>query len=321
MRSDQLLLTGASGFIGSAVLKAASMRGLHVRPVFRTLNSAGQVCNTENNSIIIPSIEANTDWNAALDGVDVVVHCAARAHVMADTSHSESQVLFRSINVDGTLNLARQAAQAGVRRFVFLSSIGVNGVQTFGKPFTASDEVAPHSAYAVSKHEAEVGLRVLASQTGLELVIIRPPLVYGPDAPGNFGSLMRWLGRGWPLPLGAVTKNRRSIVGLDNLIDLIITCVDHPRAVNQTFLVSDGDDISTTEFLRRIGLAMNRSVRLVPIPVALMALAAGVLGKKASAQSLLGSLQVDISKTCELLNWRPPMSIDEGLRRAVQQGL
>jgi nucleoside-diphosphate-sugar epimerase len=270
----------------------------------------------EINPVIIPDINANTDWSAALAGIDVVVHCAARAHVMADTS--PSYALFRSINVDGALNLARQAAHAGVRRFVFLSSIGVNGNQTFGKPFTAHDVAAPHSPYTISKHDAEVSLRELSSQTGLEVVIIRPPLVYGPDAPGNFGSLVRWLGRGWPLPLGAVTRNRRSLVGLNNLVDLIITCVNHPRAANQTFLVSDGVDLSTAEFLRRIGQAINRPACLVPIPVIFIALAAGLLNKRAVSQSLLGSLQVDISKTCELLDWTPPMSLDEGLRRAAQ---
>lgn len=321
MSSDQLLLTGASGFIGSAVFKAAVLRGLIVRPVFRSPNSARQFGSAENNSIIISGADVNTDWSAALAGVDVVVHCAARAHVMDDTSSSESRSLLQSINVDGTLNLARQAAQVGVRRFVFLSSIGVNGMETFGKPFTAHDAAAPHSPYAVSKHEAEVKLRLLASQTGLELVIVRPPLVYGPSAPGNFGSLMRWLGRGWPLPLGAVTKNRRSLVGLDNLVDLIMTCVDHPRAANQTFLVSDGDDLSTTELLSRMGWAMNRPACLVPIPATLMFLVASILGKKYVAQSLLGSLQVDISKTFELLGWKPLVSVNEGLRRAAQEGL
>ncbi len=319
MRADKILLTGASGFIGGAILKAADIRGLPVRPLFRTSDSSIHFSKFEGKGIIISNIGANTDFNAALAGVDVVIHCAALAHVMADTSLSESQVMFRSINVDGTLNLARQAARAGVRRFVFLSSIGVNGVQTFGKPFTAHDEAAPHSAYAVSKYQAEVGLRVLASQTGLELVIVRPPLVYGPSAPGNFGSLMRWLDRGWPLPLGAVTKNRRSMVGLDNLVDLIMICLYHPRALNQTFLVSDGEDLSTTEFLWRLGQAMNRSALLVPVPVGLVALAAVVLGKKSAAQSLLGTLQVDISKTCELLDWKPPMSLDEGLSRAAQR--
>jgi nucleoside-diphosphate-sugar epimerase len=320
-RSDQLLLTGATGFIGRAVSNTAIIRGRLVRPVLRSRNSSGQSGSVPNGSIFVPSIDANTDWSAALAGVDVVVHCAARAHVIADTSTSESQTLFRSINVDGTLNLAHQAAYAGVRRFIFLSSIGVNGVQTFAKPFAAHDAPAPHSPYTVSKHEAEVGLRMLASQTGLEVVIIRPPLVYGPGAPGNFGSLMRWLGRGWPLPFGLVTKNRRSLVGLDNLVDLIMTCVDHPRAANQTFLVSDGYDLSTTELVSRLGHFMNRPARLVPIPVALIDFAAGTLGKRAAAQSLLGSLQVDISKTCEVLDWKPPMSLDEGLRRAVQQRL
>jgi nucleoside-diphosphate-sugar epimerase len=316
MGFDRLMITGASGFIGRAVFKAAVNRNLPVCPVFRSPNSVPKFRNVEINPVIIPDINANTDWSAALAGIDVVVHCAARAHVMADTS--PSYALFRSINVDGALNLARQAAHAGVRRFVFLSSIGVNGNQTFGKPFTAHDVAAPHSPYTISKHDAEVSLRELSSQTGLEVVIIRPPLVYGPDAPGNFGSLVRWLGRGWPLPLGAVTRNRRSLVGLNNLVDLIITCVNHPRAANQTFLVSDGVDLSTAEFLRRIGQAINRPACLVPIPVIFIALAAGLLNKRAVSQSLLGSLQVDISKTCELLDWTPPMSLDEGLRRAAQ---
>ena len=312
----RLLITGANGFVGRALSLEAIAGGLHVRAASRSYSSfpAAIEC------VLVGDIDKSTDWHDALRGCDAVVHLAARAHVMHDTT-SDPLVEYRSINVDGTLNLARQAVQAGVRRFVFMSSIGVNGAQTFGKPFSAHDAAAPHSPYTVSKHEAEVGLRVLASQTGLELVIVRPPLVYGPGAPGNFGSLMRWLGRGWPLPLGAVTKNRRSLVGLDNLVDLIMTCVDHPRAVNQTFLVSDGDDLSTTEFLRRIGQAMNQPSRLVPMPVALMALAAGALGKKAVAQSLLGSLQVDISKTCELLDWKPPMSVNEGLFRAAQQRL
>jgi UDP-glucose 4-epimerase len=260
-------------------------------------------------------LEPATDWSVALGGILVVVHCAARVHVMADTAANPLEE-FRRVNVQGTLNLARQAAAAGVRRFVIVSSIGVNGAETFQRPFTAHDEAAPHSPYAASKYEAELGLQALAAETGLEVVIIRPPLVYGPGAPGNFGSLMRWLKRGVPLPLGAI-HNQRSLVALDNLVDLLVTCITHPAAANQTFLVSDGEDVSTTELLRRMGEAMGRPARLLPVPVSLLKLAAIVVGKPDVAQRLCGSLQVDISKTRQLLSWTPPLSLDEGLRRAA----
>jgi len=222
---------------------------------------------------------------------------------------------FRRVNVQGTLNLARQAAKSGVYRFVFISSVGVNGAATLKKPFTEEDQAQPHSLYAQSKYEAELGLKALATETGMEVVIIRPPLVYGPGAPGNFGSLMRWLQRGIPLPLGAI-HNQRSLVALDNLIDLIVTCIDHPGAANQTFLVSDGEDVSTTELLRRMGRAMNCPARLVPVPAGFLKTAAALLGKRDMAQRLCGSLQVDIRKTREMLGWRPPLTLDQGLKKA-----
>jgi len=243
------------------------------------------------------------------------VHCAARVHVMADTA-ANPLAEFRRVNVQGTLNLARQAAAAGVRRFAFVSSIGVNGAETFGLPFSAQDVAAPHSPYAVSKYEAELGLQALAAETGMEVVIIRPPLVYGLGAPGNFGSLIRWLRRGVPLPLGAI-HNQRSLVSLDNLVDLIVTCLTHPAAINQTFLVSDGEDVSTTELLRRMGQALGRPARLVPVPVSWLKLAAKLVGKPDVAQRLCGSLQVDIEKTRRLLGWTPPLSLDQGLKRAA----
>jgi nucleoside-diphosphate-sugar epimerase len=243
------------------------------------------------------------------------MHCAARVHVMAE-SLADPLAEFRRVNVQGTLNLARQAAAAGVRRFVFVSSIGVNGAETFQQSFTSEDSVAPHSPYAVSKYEAELGLQALAAETGMEVVIIRPPLVYGPGAPGNFGSLMRWLKRGVPLPLGAI-HNQRSLVALDNLVDLIVLCLTHPAAANQTFLVSDGEDVSTSELLRRMGQALDRPARLLPVPQSWLKLAAAMVGKSDVAQRLCGSLQVDISKTRRLLVWTPPISLDEGLRRAA----
>lgn len=314
-----ILITGASGFVGGAVLEAAQKCGMTVRPVFRNPKQAKRCGDSEDQAVAVPTLGAETDWRAALKGIDVVVHCAARAHVMHDTT-SDPLAEFRKVNVDGALNLARQAASAGVRRFVFISSIKVNGEATqLGCPYTAQDTPAPVDAYGISKAESEAGLRLLSQGTGLEVVIVRPPLVYGPGVKGNFASLLAWVRRGMPLPLGAVTQNRRSLVGLDNLVDLILTCVDHPKAANQTFLVSDGEDLSTTELLQRMGKAMNRPARLLPVPASLLAFAARLLGKKAVAQRLLGSLQVDISKTCELLDWTPPVSVDEGLRRAVRR--
>ena len=312
-----LLLTGASGFVGSAVFVAAKKDLFKIKPVLRSQELAIRFEDAE----IVPGLEANTDWSTALLDVDVVVHLGARVHVMHDTT-TDPLTEFRKVNVQGTLNLAQQAAQAGVRRFVFVSSIKVNGEATLPRgSFTADDAPAPEDAYGISKAEAEAGLRQLAQETGMEVVIIRPPLVYGPGVKGNFSNLLRWVARGLPLPLGWTTTNRRSLVGLDNLVDLILTCVQHPKAANQTFLVSDGEDLSTTELLQRMGRAMNRPTRLLPIPAGFLAFAARLLGKAAVAQRLLGSLQVDISKTCELLDWKPSVSVDEGLRRAVQQRL
>lgn len=258
----------------------------------------------------------DTDWGPNLVNVDIVIHLAARAHIMRDTA-IDPLAEFRKVNSQGTLNLARQAAAMGVRRFVFVSSIGVNGAESFDQPFTADDKVAPHSPYAISKFEAEQALQVLAIETGMEVVIIRPPLVYGPDAPGNFGSLMRWLKQGIPLPLGAI-HNLRSLVALDNLVDLIATCITHPAAANQNFLVSDGEDVSTTELLRRMGQAMGCPARLIPVPAGVLKAAAALLGKHDMAQRLCGSLQVDIQKTRQLLGWNPPLTLDQGLKKAAQ---
>jgi len=316
-----VILTGATGFIGGAFLGAAQQRSMKIRSVVRSNEQAKRLTDAKNSVVIVSSIDADTDWSEALVDVDVVVHCAARVQLMYNST-SDPLAEFRKVNVLGTLNLARQAALAGAKRFVFLSSIKVNGEETqLGDPYSAHDVPAPGDAYGASKSEAEASLRLLSLETGMEVVIIRPPLVYGPGVKGNFSNLLRWVDRGLPLPLGAVTTNRRSCVGLDNLVDLILTCIDHPNAANQTFLVSDGEDLSTTDLLRRIGRALNRPARLIPIPVSILNFALSLLGKRAIAQRLLGSLQVDISKTCALLNWMPPVSVDEGLRRAAQQRL
>jgi len=225
---------------------------------------------------------------------------------------------YRLVNVEGTLNLARQAAAAGIKRFIYISSIKVNGESTpLGKPFLSSDIPEPEDPYGVSKREAEQGLMQLAADTGMEVVIIRPPLVYGPGVKGNFATMIKLIDKGLPLPLGAV-HNKRSLVGVDNLVDLIIRCIDHPAAANQVFLAGDGEDLSTTELLRGVANAMGKPARLIPVPVGLLQLSATLLGKEAVAQRLLGSLRVDITKTCELLDWRPPYTVEEGLQRCFE---
>ena len=252
----------------------------------------------------------------ALTGSHIVIHLAARVHVMNDTA-TNSLEAYRRVNVQGTLNLARQAAAIGVRRFLFLSSIKVNGEATQpSHPFAADEAPAPLDDYGISKMEAEQGLREIAVETGMEVVIIRPPLVYGPGVKANFASMMRWLRRGVPLPLGAI-QNQRSLVALDNLVDLVVTCLTHPAAANQTFLVSDGEDVSTTELLRRMGKAMQCPAHLIPVPARLLKGAAALLGKQDVAQRLCNSLQVDIQKTRQLLGWNPPLTLDQGLKKAA----
>jgi nucleoside-diphosphate-sugar epimerase len=227
---------------------------------------------------------------------------------------------FRKVNVEGALRLARVSAEVGVKRFVFLSSIGVHGLATAANErLTEVSQPNPHNAYALSKWEAEQGLMKIAAETGLEVVIIRPPLVYGPNAPGNFAALMRAVHRGWPLPLGAV-HNQRSIVALDNLVDFIITCITHPKAANQTFLVSDGQDLSTSELVRGMAQAAGVPARLLPVPMWALQAGASLLGKGDAVQRLCGNLQVDISKARSLLGWVPPVSVAEGLRRAMGGG-
>jgi nucleoside-diphosphate-sugar epimerase len=235
---------------------------------------------------------------------------------MEDTE-ADPLTAFRAVNVDSTLNLARQAATAGVKRFVFISSVKVNGESTQpGRAFTDADAPNPQDAYGQSKHEAEQGLRQFRADTDMEVVIIRPPLVYGPGVKANFAALMRAVQRGWPLPLGMV-HNQRSLVALDNLVDFIVTCITHPKAANQTFLVSDGQDLSTTELVRGMAQAAAVPVRLVPVPVWVLQMGALLLGKGDVVQRLCGNLQVDISKARSLLGWVPPASVEEGLRRTM----
>ena len=307
------LITGANGFVGSGVVARLAAEGVETLACVR-----GDTNLMPEGVNVLHSVEltANTDWRQTLTGVKNLVHLAARVHVMHDTE-VDPLTVFRAVNVASTLNLARQAAAAGVKRFVFISSIGVNGSQTeSGTPFRETVQINPHNAYALSKFEAEQGLIQIATETGLEVVIIRPPLVYGRNAPGNFGSLMRAVQRGWLLPLGAV-HNQRSLVGLDNLVDFIVTCISHPKAANQTFLVSDGQDLSTTELVRGMAQAAGVPARLLPVPVWALQMGASLLGKGDTVQRLCGNLQVDISKALSLLGWVPPVSVEEGLRRAM----
>ena len=309
-----ILVTGGSGFVGSALLKQLLNDGCELRA------SARSSLSTELKGVqyhLIRDMTASTDWYTALNGVQAVVHCAARVHVMKDNATDPLQA-YREVNVHGTLNLARQAAHTGVRRFVFVSSIKVNGeaIQP-GQPFTADDVPAPSDPYGVSKLEAEQGLRDIEVQTGMEVVIVRPPLVYGPGVKANFATMMRWVDLGIPLPLGAI-HNARSVVALDNLVDLLITCLKHPAASGQTFLVSDGEDVSTTELLRRTAQAMGKKAFLLPVPAFVLEWGAAMLGKRDVAQRLCGSLQVDMDKTRRLLGWTPPLTLDQGLKKVVE---
>jgi UDP-glucose 4-epimerase len=300
-----ILLTGATGFIGKAVLKQLPAEQVVV--FGRTAPEQPLA------AFHAGEINASTEFEAALKGVEVVIHTAARVHMMDEPSAHPLEE-FRQINTQGTLNLATQAAQAGVKRFIFISSVKVNGERSDHRIFRYDDHPAPEDAYSQSKAEAEAGLLQLAKQTGLEVVIIRPPLVYGPGVKANFASLLNLAKKNLPLPLGAI-HNKRSMVALDNLTDLIITCIHHPAAANQIFMVSDDKDISTTELLQLLTRAAGKKPRLLPVPQKYLIAAAALFGKKTVADRLCGSLQVDISHTKNTLNWTPPLTVEEGIQR------
>lgn len=306
----RVLLTGASGFVGRAVQARLLVDGVHsVRIAVRGMsgNQAG-----EYEACTAPDLGPDGEWQQAVAGIEVVIHCAARVHVM-DEQDNYPLAAFRRANTEGTLRLAKQAAAAGVRRFIFLSSVKVNGEATApGSAFRADDAPALIDPYGISKWEAEEGLLKIAEDTGMAVVIIRPPLVYGPGVKANFFSMMRWLQRGIPLPLGAI-DNRRSLVALDNLVDLLLLCLDHPCAVNQRFMVSDAEDISTSMLLRRLGMALGAPSRLVPVPQYWIETCARLVGCEDLSRRLCGSLQVDIDKTRSLLGWTPPVSLDQAL--------
>lgn len=334
----RVLVTGATGFVGRELVNVLLAKGYQVSALVRHNSSLPDsvrqveikdlaVLIEDNNSHHKKSQQIEADktsddspheflLNELLQDIDVVIHLAARVHSMNDES-TEPMVAFRQMNTEVTLCLARHAADAGVRRFLFLSTIKVNGEQTnLDAPFSEKDVCKPKGFYSISKREAELGLIDIAQETGIETVIIRPPLIYGPGVKGNFASIMRWIDFGIPLPLGAV-KNQRSLLALDNLVDFLTVCITHPDAANQIFLISDGEDVSTPELLKRLAAMMQTKARLLPVPVSWMVVIASLIGKKAIAERLFGSLQINSQKAHDLLGWSPVVSMTEQLNKVA----
>lgn len=301
------LVTGATGFVGTALCAKLAASGVEVVPTVRSKFGLPH-------EMVVGDLDASTDWRPALTGCDAVIHLAARVHVMNDAAHNPL-AQYRATNTEATLNLARQAAQAGVKRFVFISTIKVNG-EGRDEPYRETDVPAPEDPYAISKWEAEQGLQRIAADTGLEVVILRPPLVYGPGVKANFLRLMHTVARGWPLPLGAI-RNRRSLLYLGNFVDAIRVCVEHPDAAGQTFLLDDGYAVSTPELIRSLARAMGRPARLLAIPPGLLEFAGAVLGKRAAVARLTGSLFVDSASMRTRLGWTPPYTMQQGLEATV----
>lgn len=309
-KPNVVAVTGASGFIGTALCQYLSDRGFNVRTIVRHAESGSQ-------AIAVGDVGPNTDWSVALDGVECVVHCAGRAHVLKDTSENPLQE-FRRVNRDGTLQLARSAAKAGVKRLVFLSSVGVIGAaQNNAEVFDIDTEPRPEWDYAVSKWEAEQALNSLAQKAGLEVVNVRPPMVYGPDVPANFLRLIKIVDLGLPLPLGAI-NNRRSMIALANLLSFIEECILNEKAANKTFFVSDGKDLSTPEIIRLIAKTLGKRTLLVPIPVFFLRFIGKLVGRSEDVDRLSGNLQIDTSHTRSTLGWTPPVSVEHGISETVK---
>jgi nucleoside-diphosphate-sugar epimerase len=309
-----VLVTGASGFVGGELVRYLSGK-YSVRAVARTFSAVDDDVFEK-----MPGFDLSeqTDWSQALQGIDVVVHCAARVHIMNEVALDPLEE-FRRVNVRGALRLAQQAADSGVKRFIYLSSIKVNGESTkIGMPFTPQDKPSPKDAYGASKWEAECALMDLGSKTNMEVVIIRPPLIYGAGVKANFASLIRLVQLRIPLPFGLANNNLRSFVALGNLLSFIEKCIQHPRAANQTFLISDNEDVSTATLLKKIARANNRKIYLIPFPIMLFRKFLSAIGRGGIADRLFGNLQVDISKSRSLLGWEPPLSVDEGLQKTIQ---
>lgn len=308
----RVLVTGASGFVGQTLCGVLARSGCVVRAALR---SPRPMPSAVAELAVVGDHDGKTRWDEALHQVDYVIHAAARVHMLHDRPGNAE--LYIDTNVRGTERLAAAAAAAGVRRLVFLSSVKVNGESTLEGGFCSSDRPEPEDAYARSKWLAESGLMEASSRTGMEVVIVRPPLVYGPGVRANFLRLMRWVEAGWPLPLGAV-QNRRSLVSVWNLCDLLARVLEHPRAAGGTFMVSDGEDLSTPDLIRRMGAAMGKRVVLPPVPVSMLAMVGRMLGRGDEVARLCGSLAVDISSTRDRLGWEPPVTVDESIARTVR---
>lgn len=306
----KILLTGGSGFLGAHLLTA-------LNSPCNTLGRNKPINNTIGKHFFSELGNNSYDPNIFI-GLKVLIHCAARVHLMADDSINPLEN-YRDVNTAGTLNLARQAVESGVKRFIFISTIKVNGEETeLNIPFTASDIRSPKDFYGQSKSEAEEQLLQLAEETGLEVVIIRPTLIYGPGVKANFASLFNLVSKGFPLPFGCITDNKRSLVSVKNVVDLIVTCIDHPKAVNQVFLVSDDNDVSTASMVKHMFHALNKSSRIFPVPVWCYRFMGKVLGKQDVVNRILGSLQVDISHTKKMLGWTPPQTLEDGFKETAE---
>ena len=311
-----ILVTGATGFVGKNLVNFLLRENRHVRACVRR-QQKDYLDSPLLEQFLVEDLSQMLDWGKALQDISVVIHTAARVHIM-DDKEAVPLTEFRKVNTEGTLSLAKQAAEHGVRRFIFISSVKVNGEMTsIGKPFEPINNDIPADPYGLSKYEAEQCLLKIADESGMEVVIIRPPLVYGPNVKANFASMMKWVSKGVPLPLGAV-ENKRSLIALDNLCDFIIHCIDHPKAANEVFLISDGEDVSTTELLKKVAKAFGVKAMLLPIPVSIMTYAAILIGKKAVANRLFSSLQVDSAKARDLLDWKPVTTMDEQLKKTAE---
>lgn len=312
----KILVTGALGFIGQSLCKTLSKSGKSVRGIVRSQNSFSK--NPDIEYVSVGDIVHKKDWKNILVDIDCIIHCAGRAHIMSETK-SDTLKIYRSVNVDVTKRLAEQAAAAGVRRFIFLSSIGVLGLDTNNrKSFLQSDEINPIENYAISKYEAEQALLQISDKTAIETIIIRSPLVYGPSAPGNLARLIKLVSSNIPLPFSRI-NNKRSMIGIDNLIDLLIHCINHPKAIGKIFLASDDEDLSTPALIELIASSFERKAYLFPVPLFLLKFLGLVFGKQKEINRLTGSLRIDNSYTKETLNWKPPISVEEGIRRMIQE--
>lgn len=309
----KVLTTGSNGFIGRYLFHSLFENGHDVIQTYRQLPN--HIIPESDGYFAVGNIDTQTQWQSSLKGVDAVIHLAARVHVMKET-HDDPLEAFRNVNTQGTLNLAKQAVDAGVKRFVYLSSIKVNGEKTQDTPFYAHDQPNPHDPYAVSKFEAEQQLLTLGKESGLEVVIIRPPLVYGHGVKGNFSRLIKLVEKSIPLPLAGI-KNSRSLVSLQNLCSFIQVCLAHPKAAGEVFLVSDGQDLSTSELFEHIAMALGKKSRLFYLPQGLIRLLTHLLNRGAEYERLFGSLQVDIAKNEQLLGWKPSISVETGIRKTV----